>query len=42
MEKDAKKPKYVEHVVAHFQSKDGERMFNGHGMRKPWDSCLDS
>jgi hypothetical protein len=41
MEKDAKKPKYVEHAVVHFQRKDGECVSDGHGMAQtlglvPW------
>jgi hypothetical protein len=41
MEKDATKPKYVEHSVVHFQCKDGERVSDGDGMAQtlglvPW------
>jgi hypothetical protein len=32
MDKDATKSKYEEHSVAHFQGKDGECVFNGHGV----------
>jgi hypothetical protein len=39
MEKDATKSKYVEHVVVHFQGKDGERMSDGQAWHKHWVSC---